>query len=531
MVLCENKFWCKSLNDLFCDWRLIPSRKMTLDSQINCLLRLLFILFIICLIFNINNTIFFLIFIIIIIIILYMIKESKMIQQTENFAYTYPEEGQNYPSNKTRLWNTAYERAPTDQNGDVIENVLNSGRFAYDNVEIDPNNMEYVSNNYKIVGKPNPKTLVPPVIAPPIADLSYWKANNLVTHTAINDNKNIDVYQSGYEVSNFCGNNEMPKENNNFDYIKLNSNYRKMKQGEEPEFNQRHNSRYHQKYNEHQMKTHTQISGEPHYNTEYNEIRENFTKEKKEKRKVKVEDVGYVNKSCGYDQKQFDKYGLPVNINTGKCYKNAGMKNYNKNLYTQIIQPGVYSIDQVNEPINSNIGISFEQQFDPLTYDVIDDGILYTQHDPNDPDFDEKDNILKYNDNEVIQPITTYNVYDPRYSGYGTSYRAYTDNNVGNTKFFYDDIDSVRMPNYVTRSKIDAFNFADTYGPMENERGNVNNSTIRALANQKFLDDALEFRTGMQERLMRKTNAEAWQQRKFPINKNSQRMLGGFSMR
>jgi hypothetical protein len=87
------------------------------------------------------------------------------------------------------------------------------------------------------------------------------------------------------------------------------------------------------------------------------------------------------------------------------------------------------------------------------------------------------------------------------------------------------------MPNYVTRSKIDFANFADTYGPMDNQCGNINNSNIRALANQKFLDDALVFRTGMQERLMRKRNSEMWQLRKNPISRQNQRMLGGMGMR
>jgi hypothetical protein len=75
------------------------------------------------------------------------------------------------------------------------------------------------------------------------------------------------------------------------------------------------------------------------------------------------------------------------------------------------------------------------------------------------------------------------------------------------------------MPNYVVRSKIDFADFSDQYGPMDTEKSNTNNSTIRQLANQKFVDDAITFRTGMQERLMRKQNSIAWQQRKYPIHK------------
>ena len=57
-------------------------------------------------------------------------------------------------------------------------------------------------------------------------------------------------------------------------------------------------------------------------------------------------------------------------------------KNYNENLFTQTIQPGVYTRSEINEPINSNIGISFDQQFLPTTYEIDDKNILYTKHDP-----------------------------------------------------------------------------------------------------------------------------------------------------
>ena len=534
MVLCKNKLWFENINDLFSDWKLIPTCKMSIGAQLNCLIRLLFIVFIFCLIFNKSNPIFFLIFILFIIIILYIIKGNTMITQKENFVYKYPNQGDNYKSKNYKTPNSkprilAHTRTSFNNEGDIIEDVINN-RFANDTKELNPNDTEYVSNNYKIVGKPNPKTLIPPVIVPPIADLSYWKANNLITHTAINDNKNIDVYQSGYEVSNFCGDNECPKENNNFDYIKLNSNYKKVKTDEDHSYDLNRTNRYHQKYNDYQNETHKKLN--PYYNSHTNELRENFSLEDFKKDEDKHVNIGLVNKRCGYNKSQFKTDNIPVNLSSRECERDPNMKEYNKNLFTQIIQPGVYSINEVNEPINSNIGISFNQQFEPLSYDVDDlGGVTFTAHDPNDPDFNEKDNILKYNDNEVIEPITTYNVYDPRFSGYGTSYRAYTDNNVGQTRFYYDDIDSVRMPNYITRSNIDFANFADTYGPMKDERGNENHSNIRALANQKFLDDALTFRTGMQESLMRKTNAEAWQQRKFPLSKGSQRMLGNLSMR
>lgn len=489
----------QNINTLISEFKIIPNSDMKCVEQIDCLIRLLILIFIFSLIFQLN--LFVCVIIVIIIIFLFYIKENMMTQK-ENFTYTYPEQNANYRSKNSTPGRTTYTRANID-NGVMIENT-NYNPFAYDAVELKVNDPSYVSNNYKIVGKPNPKTLIPPVIVPPISDLSYWKANNLITHSHINDNKNIDTFQSGYEVSNFCGDNTPPKTNNNFDYVKMNSNYKKMKQEQEKEYNRQHNQKYHQKYHDHQRQT----------------FKEHFTGGKTNIKDI--ENIGLVNKSCSYNKDQFSKYGIPVNLHSGKCETEERLKGYNKNLHTEIIQPGVYSINQVNEPINSNIGISFEQQFEPLTYDVDEFGTTFTEHDPLNPDFNEKDNILKYNDNEVIEPITPYNVYDPRFSGYGTSYRAYTDENIGQTRFFYDDIDSIRMPNYITRSKIDFADFADTYGPMDDQNGNADNSSIRALANQKFVDDALTFRTGMQERLMRKSNARAWQQRKYPLS-NSRR--------
>jgi hypothetical protein len=525
------------------DFRILPTNDMTTSEQLDCLIRVVILVFIFSLIFDLNTT--FNLILLFIIIILCYIKE-KMSEQKENFTYScdttsssnyidsspyrYPQQGLNYLDSDNKGLSSiqnnppVYRKAKITQNGSILENV-NRNPFAYDAVELDVNNENYVSNNYKLVGSANPKTFIPPVITPPISDLSYWKSNNLVTHSHINDGTNVDIYQSGYAVSNFCGDNQCPK-NPNIDFLKNNSKYKKIDQGKH-DFNNNFNGKYHQKYAEHQKNTHTHL-GEPHYDMKFNNIKENFSFEEFDT-KNKINNVGLVNKSCGFSQDQPQKNGLPVNLTVGNCDKSPNLKEYNKNLFTQTIQPGVYTINQVNEPINSNIGISFTQQFEPLTYDF-GDGLTYTQHDPLDPDFNQKDNILKYDINEVIEPITQSNVYDPRFSGYGTSYRAYTDENIGQTKFFYDDIDSIRMPNYVIRSKIDFADFADTYGPMNSENGNSNNSNIRSLANQKFLDDSLTFRTGMQERLMRKVNSDAWQQRQKPIYKTNQRMLGGKGM-
>ena len=79
------------------------------------------------------------------------------------------------------------------------------------------------------------------------------------------------------------------------------------------------------------------------------------------------------------------------------------------------------------------------------------------------------------------------------------------------------------MPNYITRSKIDFMQGADTYGPMNDAHGNPDNAIIREMANDAFMNNTVQFRTDMMERLMRKRNAELWQQRKMPINTSGQK--------
>jgi len=502
----------QSINDIFSSWNLIPTQDLSIQEQLSCVIRILLTIFIFSLFFHLN-TILYIILLFIIIILLY-IKENMMAQK-ENFLYDDTSDfnmgkftTNSYSKTFEQLGSQLpiYKRAKSDQNGNIIEPV-NYNPFAYDTQTL-VYNKNYVSKNQNLVGTANPKTFIPPVIVPPPADFSYWKANNLTTVSAINDNKNIDVYQSGYEVSTFCGDNVCAKENNNYNWVKMNSNYKKIEQKND-DLNPLHNNKYNQKYNQYQKTTHAPI-------------KEKFTLEDfaKDYKDNPLENIGQVNKSCGFNIRNPKLYDLPVNLTVGNCEKEQSMKDYNKNLYKQIIQPNVYTTNQVNEPVNSNIGISFDQQFEPLTYDVDEFGTInFTEVNPLDPEFNPKDNMLKYSDNEVTVPITPYNVYDPRFSSYGTSYRAYTDENVGQTRFFYDDVDSVRMPNYVIRSKIDFADFADQYGTMDKNKSNLNNSTIRQLANQKFVDDAITFRTGMQERLMRKHNSTAWQQRKYPIHK------------
>ena len=171
----------------------------------------------------------------------------------------------------------------------------------------------------------------------------------------------------------------------------------------------------------------------------------------------------------------------------------------------------IFTYNEIIEPINSNIGISFNQQFNPLTSFADKHGVNYIEHDPL--------SFSKESKKEHVETAAEYNMYDPRFTGYGTSYRSYNDNNLGQTKFYYDDVNSIRMPNYITRTNIDFALYADSYGPLsdKNKNGNINTHNIRQLAQDSFLNANIEQRESLSESLMRKRNSELWQLRKYPI--------------
>ena len=64
--------------------------------------------------------------------------------------------------------------------------------------------------NQSLVGAANPKTLIPPIMAPRIADLEYWRMNDELTPEIINDEKERYELESGYDVI------YKPSENNYF---------------------------------------------------------------------------------------------------------------------------------------------------------------------------------------------------------------------------------------------------------------------------------------------------------------------------
>lgn len=120
-------------------------------------------------------------------------------------------------------------------------------------------------------------------------------------------------------------------------------------------------------------------------------------------------------------------------------------------------------------------------------------------------------------------------IYDPRMVGYSDSKRGYVDKLLGQPKFYYDDINAARAPNYITRNKIDIYSFGESTGRLRDPKDPQTCGDNNQLAVEEFHNSALQHRSDMMQSLMNKRNGEMWQLRQFPISTNGQRMLGGTS--
>jgi hypothetical protein len=354
----------------------------------------------------------------------------------------------------------------------------NSNPFNTKEVIVDNN---YTSINNKLVGGPNPKTLIPPVITTPCYSLA-WKDSDLVVPSHINDHTTEYLYLSGYLSKD---DKETPDPTLDSDLYEYKNSFRSAPEAVKDPLNS------------------TSMTPERLLN-----VRENF-----EQAIPTYEDDSWrskINVSHGYNSNQFENSRFPNNLPRGRAEQSSDLGEYNENLFTQTVQPGVYYRNDVIESANSNIGISFQQDFLPRKASHMPNGdVLVEDMDPNITE----QTIPTYDAAE--QSPTMDNVYDPRFNGYGSASRCYIHNVTGQPRFPYDDINAVRMPNYVVRSKIDTQDFADRYDTMQDTGKSLNE--IRPLANSAFIKDSETHRNGIMVDAMRKINAVMWQRRAAPL--------------
>jgi hypothetical protein len=167
-------------------------------------------------------------------------------------------------------------------------------------------------------------------------------------------------------------------------------------------------------------------------------------------------------------------------------------------------QPGVYTFSETHQPINRTNGIAITPQF-PKSTVLVEQPATRLYADINDEVFI---------DSEPICEPNIYNTFDPRLTGNGADDRNYYDPVVGSNKYFYDDVDAVRMPNYLTRNKIDFTSFGNSYGKLDN--GDIALDGARVQAERAWVDNSLEYRDSLMKSLLRKHNSEQVQKRLAP---------------
>lgn len=455
-----DQLWVNNISMLFCNSELLPLSNISFNKKINAVTRLVIIIFLMISIFNIKYGLYFLLSSLIIILIITFLKKKENYKENYNNMTTI--KPKHYKKNNDKNYSNVVTFTSILSNKSDIQ--INKDKQEIGAVNLDKhqlNNKKFVSLNQRYAGPANPKTKKQPVVPTPSHDLNYWKNNDMVLHSRINDHSNTDLYRSGYQVMDNCDNRYYPEKKVSF--------------------------------------------------------KEDFKLEKPTLQQLQSKSI---NLDCGYEYEQTTENGLPNNLSAGDCMKMPYLKQHNQNMFTTNLQPDIYDRNMVNEPINSNIGISMTPQFNTtlMSQNENTQELLFTQND-----------IITQDKQDYEITVNETNVYDPRFTGYGTSYRSYLDNTTGQTRFYYDDIDNIKMPTYITRNHIDSQSFGDTYGPLKQDEyyGNKHHKSIKQMADDAYTDNMLKHRTELQQRLLRKNNARQWQQRMAPINKHSQRMLGG----
>ena len=173
---------------------------------------------------------------------------------------------------------------------------------------------------------------------------------------------------------------------------------------------------------------------------------------------------------------------------------------------TQYLGPNTYAKNFNDSQFSSNIGISYQtpsfKRVEKIDNVYLDTETPYNVLEPN-----------IYDDCEGTAPDQ---VYDPRFTGYGSHERAYIDPLLGQTRFMYKDIDAMRRGNMFIRSNIDHLPFSQQNGVMQ-DRVYTN---VKDEVDMAYVDSNSQFRESLQQRLMSKNNDRIAQLRKFPITKH-----------
>lgn len=383
---------------------------------------------------------------------------------------------------------------------------------------------QWVSQNQNLVGTANPKTLIAPRIPTRLYDVNQWSEDPFVVFPQVNEQYDQELFQSGYLTTNSCGGKApasaassppssdtvstttMPRE----DYSKNYKDYNDYK-----DYN---NSRASLSPEDAPLAAANptkipieQIENENPGRATLQAYKNTWTLDRT------------IDTSMGY-YPQNAQYNIPVNVPYEPSPSSACQKStdeYNRRLGSIPLEPGVTTYSQVNQTdsMMSNLGISFTQPHLPtIPRQIGDNRVEYTEYDPLLIPRSEliADRVRSHPDGEVSR----MDIYDPRLTGYGTSYRGYIDEMTGQPRFYYDDIEATTQYNYVSRNNIDFMPYGMQPGPAIAPQvcDWPSAMDVRQQANDTFANDVLYQRMNLQESLMRKNSHRERQRRMAPIH-------------
>lgn len=522
-AICRNKFWIYDPRELFCNMHIIPLSGATSEDQLNSITRLVLIVSLVVAIFDWKQGLSFFFSSILIVIIIYFVERKMSASKGETYCERYsnnyqvmtdggcvvpksvkqvPQLVENYEFNRNVYLPTGMSQFqehpfPTlPMRGDFTSKknynarFPNSQRFCYDGAYMDYaqgfDNETYTSINQQLMdqgeSKMNERTKIAPVIVPPPMD-SDWSVDNLYVRSGINSDSNMDYISSGYIVQekDEC-----------------------LSPGES---SQEYKPIYHPQLDRPSVLRYNPVKIDPPFNPIielYEGPKKKHSKHSKyskdEEYQIKVgQNGGKVLTRPYYDPSQLKNF-VPSNASVGPMQLSGMYDDYNENVVTQTLQPGLYTRSDIIEPVSENIGISFTQQLAPRTFvDNPDGSSMYQRHDGR---------VYREHPPEKAKSyFAPEDVYDPRQSGYGTSYRSYLDPRFGAPKFYYDDVDDIRRPKFILRSNVDHLSDED--------------SGSRESIDKAYREQTLYNRNDLAERAMSKINNLMYNRRLAPLRRDA----------
>ena len=490
-------FWLENITDLFDSGSFFPTRHSSFEEKMNAVTRLVLVLFSIFLLFySFKTSAVILCFLLVLVICTYYWGSCYSPVLKEPYGDVASIHERVYPPPKMTATNDLVISPTYNQTRQCNANLPNQGKtfinpnasnpqlidgrqsssYCYQDVPLN----DLVSDNQKLVGKANPKTLVQPVIPNPIYDTSVWQPNDFVVPNAINDQKRQELYQNGY-VSDF-------------ETVSIPS------LGCEP---------VHNIIQENYKVPISEISFENNqsHNENYSIVASNNYEETK--------NADLIDFGCGYQPLNLD-YNLPSNYQSNECQWTQKSKSYNDNLFEIPLQPGVYTKSQVNQTdaSQSNLGISFTTPLYPKEFKEKNGYSTFVELDPY------QNKPVASTPAEPKDPFRR-NIFDPRLNNYGTQYRSYVEPMTGQPRYYYRDIDQQNQNGYLTRNDIDFAQFGTTTGVYPFDKP-LEGNALHHYADNTYTNSQIGYRTELQERLMHKNSNREWQQRIAPIYRNQQ---------